>query len=130
MAWDSSRPVPWKRLSVYLGIYAVAMLVITPLVTDDGLAGALPGLLFGLVLATAVLVVMAKFGWSPPILNSRAENDALRAQRAAARSAPSTSGSSASSGAAGSQREKPAPTKRTSTGPSQHPRRTTKTRKR
>ena len=126
MAWDSTRPVPWKRLSVYLGIYAVAMIVITPLVSNDGFAGVLPSLLFGLVVATAVLVLLVKFGWNPPILNSRAQNEALRAERVAARSTSSTATTSTSGG----PRDKPAPTKRTSTGHSQHPRRTTKTRKR
>ena len=86
MAWDSSRPVPWKRVSVYLGIYAAAMLVITPLVSNDGFASVIPSLLFGLVVATAVLVLLVKFGWNAPILNSRAQNEALRAERAAARS--------------------------------------------
>ena len=126
MAWDSSRPVPWKRVSVYLGIYAAAMLVITPLVSNDGFASVIPSLLFGLVVATAVLVLLVKFGWNPPILNSRAQNEALRAERAAARSASTASTGGTSAG----PREKPAPTKRTSTGHSQHPRRTTKTRKR
>jgi hypothetical protein len=111
---------------VYLGIYAAAMLVITPLVSNDGFASVIPSLLFGLVVATAVLVLLVKFGWNPPILNSRAQNEALRAERAAARSASTASTGGTSAG----PREKPAPTKRTSTGHSQHPRRTTKTRKR
>ena len=111
---------------MYLGIYAVAMLVITPLISDDGVASVVPGLVFGLVVATAVLVLMIKFGWNPPILNSRAQNEALRAERAAAR----TSSSSSTAGAQDAPRERPAPTKRTSTGHSQHPRRTTKSRKR
>ena len=113
---------------MYLGIYAVAMLVITPLISDDGVASVVPGLVFGLVIATAVLVLMIKFGWNPPILNSRAQNDALRAERAAARTSASSSSSTA--GAPDAPKEKPAPTRRTSTGHSQHPRRTTKSRKR
>ena len=112
---------------MYLGIYAVAMLVITPLISDDGVASVVPGLVFGLVVATAVLVLMIKFGWNPPILNSRAQNEALRAERAAART---SSSSSSTAGAQDAPRERPAPTRRTSTGHSQHPRRTTKSRKR
>ena len=124
MAWDSSRRVPWKRLLLYLGIYAVAMVAITAATNPDRFAEAIPGLAIGLVLATSVMVALTKFGWTLPILRSREENAALRAERVAARSPATTS--SATSG----PRHRPAPTSRTTTGPSQHPRRTTKTRKR
>ena len=125
MAWDSSRRVPWKRLLLYLGIYAVVMVAITAATNADRFAEAVPGLVIGLVLATSVMVVLTKFGWTLPILRSREENAALRAERLAARS-PAATTSSATSG----PRHRPAPTSRTTTGPSQHPRRTTKTRKR
>ena len=128
MAWDSSRPVPWKRLLTYLGIYAAVMVVITLIVSGEQFSEALPGLLIGLVLATAVMVAMTKFGWTLPMLRSREEVADIRTERAAAKSKSSTGPAPSSDGS--ERRERPAATKRTSTGHSQHPRRTTKTRKR
>lgn len=127
MAWDSSRPVPWRRLLTYLAIYAAVMVVITLLMSGDRLAEAAPGLVIGLVLATGLMVVMTKFGWTLPMLRSREEVASIRADKAAARSR--SSNEHAAAGVEG-PRERPPATKRTSTGHSQHPRRTTKSRKR
>jgi hypothetical protein len=128
MAWDSSRRVPWKRLLIYLGIYAVAMIAIAAVSNPDRMAAAIPGLVIGLLLATAVMVSMVKLGWNLPILHSREEQAAMRAQRLAAR-APAATATPSETAVAG-PRHRPPPTRRTTTGPSQHPRRTNRTRKR
>lgn len=128
MAWDSSRPVPWKRLFTFVAIYAAIIVAITALTSRDRFAAALPGLAVGVILATAVMVAMTKLGWTLPMLRSREEIAQIRAEKSAAKAPPEASSSAADPGA--TRRERPAPTKRTSTGHSQHPRRTTKTRRR
>jgi hypothetical protein len=112
---------------MYLGIYAAVVVSITAATSPDRFAQAVPGLVIGLLAATSIMVVLTKFGWTLPILRSREENAALRAERLAARS-PGTTSSSAT--AADGPRHRPPPTRRTSTGPTQHPRRTTRNRKR
>jgi hypothetical protein len=104
MAWDSNRPVPWKRLVrewlVYIGIMTVILLIIY----RDRLS---PSLFAGLLVSGPIYLViggiLAKFGYQRPTLRS-------------ARSAPATS--STSSSTTGSARTRPAPTKRTGGGSS------------
>ena len=72
MAWDSSRPVPWKRLGMLLALYASR---------DAGRHRILEhgqdrhrlrsASLFGVVVAGTFLVILTKFGWTMPILRSR-----------------------------------------------------------
>ena len=128
MAWDSTRPIPWKKLGFYLALYAGIVVAFFALTKPDSLVSALPGLIVGVVLAGTFMVVLIKFGWNMPMLRSREE---IAAQRAA-RNAQRSGGSSSNGQAAGydGPRPKAAPTSRTSTGPTQHRRRTTKTRKR
>lgn len=99
MAWDSNRPVPWKRLVrewlVYVGIMTVILLVIY----RDRLN---PSLFAGLLVSGPIYLViggvLAKFGYQRPTLRG-------------ARSVPSPTPPTSSS--ASSARTKPAPTKRT-----------------
>ena len=126
MAWDSSRKVPLKRLVrewlIYVGIASVAIVafyVATNRKIDIGLfAGLLASgpmyLLFGSVLA--------KFGYQRKTMKD------LRAEREAAPLA--RSGGRGQSAVDTSVRTRPAPTKRTSTGPSQHRRGTNKPKRR
>ena len=128
MAWDSTRPIPWKKLGFYLALYAGIVVAFFAITKPDSLMGALPGLTIGVILAGTFMVVLIKMGWNMPMLRSREEIAEQRAARAAGRS-----GGSSGSGQAvdpDGPRPKPAPTSRTSTGPTQRPRRTTKTRKR
>jgi len=120
MAWDSRRTVPWKRIGVLLAIYAGVVVAITAISRPTKLASSLTGVAFGVVFAGALLVVMAKFGWTMPILKSRTELAAERSAREATRTRAKAKrgGEEVVEG----PRPRPAPTKRTSTGPSQHPR--------
>lgn len=127
MAFDIRRPVPWKRLGFFLGLYATVMLAVTALTNRNQIASSLFSIAFGVVVAGLFLITLAKFGWTMPILRSREEIAQARAQRLAQRQ--SRRGGPAPETADG-PRPKAAPTRRTSTGPSQHPRRTRSTRRR
>ena len=111
MAWDSNRPVPWKRLIKEWAIYAGIMAAILIVFFRDG--GQLLPILGGLLISGPIYflfgAVLAKFGYQR---KSLAE---MRTPRAAPR------GSSDTSPEPG-VRAKPAPTRRTSTGPSNRPR--------
>jgi len=107
MAWDKSRPVPWQRLIrdwlLYIGIMTAIFLV----AFRDRISGGLfAGLLISGPLFVVVGAVLAKFGYQRKSLRE------LRAQTAE-RAAASQQASAVSSGSRG----RPAPTKRTSTGP-------------
>jgi hypothetical protein len=123
MAWDATRPVPWKRLLTFFAAYAgIAAFLLTVLRGFD------PSILSGLVLGGSVYlliaVVLVKFGWNPPSFrskNQRAEAAAAAEARAAAKApAPTPDG----------PRPRPKPTSRTTPGPTNHPRRTRATRRR
>lgn len=64
MAWDSTRPVPWRRLIrewlVYVAVMAVVFVVFF---RDNGLLGILAGLLASGPLYLAFGSVLAKFGY-------------------------------------------------------------------
>jgi hypothetical protein len=133
MPWDQSRPIPWKRIltfeAVYLGLFAVFVLIFQ----SDKVAGAIVPMIFAAALTTVALVALIKFGYQPNWLKSRAEMAEIRAQKIAARQAMRAQKSGKPGKAASSaapDRYRPAPTKRTSTGPTNRPRRTNKTRKR
>lgn len=119
MAWDSTRPVPWRRLLREWAIYAVVLTVVLLVARRNDLRFShfawLP-LTFPIYLAFGV--VLAKFGYQRKTLKDvRAETARRNEEREAApRGSSSRSSYSASTG-----RAKPAPTKRTSTGPSNRP---------
>jgi hypothetical protein len=109
MAWDSSRPVPWQRLMREWMIYAAIMSVIfVVFFRDSGLIGAIAGLLVSGPLYLAFGAVLAKFGY---------QRSTIRQMRAE-RTRPSVNEAASSE----TERPRPAPTRRTSTGPSQRPR--------
>jgi hypothetical protein len=114
MAWDSTRPVPWRRLVrewlIYLGI-ATAVFVVWSMASGNSVDFPLfIGLLASGPLYLALGAVLAKFGYQ------RKSYRELRAEREVA----TTSHSTPASPSAAAARSKPAPTKRTSTGPSRH----------
>jgi hypothetical protein len=114
MAWDSTRPVPWRRLVrewlIYLGI-ATAVFVVWSVARGKSVDfPLLIGLLASGPLYLALGAVLAKFGYQ------RKSYRELRAEREVA----TTSRSTPASPSPAADRPKPAPTKRTSTGPSQH----------
>lgn len=117
MAWDASRPVPWRRLFKEWAIYATIMAVVFGLVLRSTTAlGSALGLLMSLPVYLAFGAVLAKFGYQRPSLRRRTSTG--------------SSSSTPSRTAATSRSARPAPTRRTSTGASQHRRRTTKNRRR
>ncbi len=117
MAWDATRPVPWTRLLrewlLYAGIMAVVFLFV---LRDDLSVGPFLGLAASAPLYLVVAGVLAKFGYQRTTLKQlRAET----AARAEAKAAAAGTGAGRSGGTTG--RTRPAPTRRTSTGPSNRP---------
>jgi hypothetical protein len=111
MAWDSTRPVPWRRLVKEWLLYAAIMAVILIVLFRDGgrLLPILGGLLISGPIYLALGAVLAKFGYQRKTLAE------LRTPRATPRD-------SSSSDEEPGARARPAPTRRTSTGPSNRPR--------
>lgn len=124
MAWDSTRPIPWKRLGLWLGVYAALMIGLTLLTNSNDVGSVLPGVGVGVVLAAVVLVTLTKLGWKLPMLMGRDEMAKVRAERVAARTAARNErkGVAQATVTSAGPRPRPAPTSRTTTGPSQHPR--------
>ena len=117
MRWDSNRPVPWQRLMrewlIYVGIM-IAVLAI--FFRDSGIVGAIAGLLVSGPLYVLFGFVMAKFGYQRRSLKEMGTPQAKPAKDDKAPDGSST----------GTERERPAPTRRTSGGgnrPKSKPRR-------
>jgi hypothetical protein len=107
-------------------VYAAIMAVVFGLILRSTTAlGSAIGLLFSLPVYLGLGWVLAKFGYQRPRLrrNTAAASSPTSSDGAASATRSSRSSSSGT-------RARPAPTRRTSTGPSQHPRRTTKNRRR
>ena len=128
MPWDSRRTVPWKRLVTFEGMYAGLFGLFILAFNRKQAAGSLTALVVAVVVTTVVISVLWKFGWSPAFLKSRAELAQIRGARIAQRQAARAEKSGKP--VAAPDRYRPAPTKRTSAGPSNRPRRTRDTRKR
>ncbi len=110
MAWDSSRTVPWQRLSREWMVYAIVMIVAFGLFFRDTVTGAsVLGLAASYPLYLGFGAVLAKFGYQRKTLRD------LRNETRARRPEPS-----APSNPSSTSRSRPAPTRRTTTGPSQH----------
>lgn len=109
MAWDANRPVPWGRLSREWLVYAVVMIVAFVVFFRETVTGAsVLGLAASYPLYLGFGGVLAKFGYQ-----RKTFRDLRRESQRPPASSPSSSGGSTS-------RRRPAPTSRTSTGPSQH----------
>jgi len=108
MAWDSSRPVPWQRLSREWLVYAVVMIVAFLIFLRDTVNGAsVLGLAASYPLYLGFGAVLAKFGYQRKTFRD------LRNETRARQAPPASSTTTHT-------RSRPAPTRRTSTGPSQH----------
>lgn len=141
MAWDRDRPVPWKRLLTFVGIYSLIVFGLFAILQPGRMLQSLPGLVFGAGVAVVIMAVLSKFGWQPTMLKSkeqiaadRAAREQARADAKAGRASKGSGGKGRAAGEApadtGAPRAKPAPTRRTSTGSTNYPRRTRDTRKR
>ena len=111
MAWDSSRPVPWQRLTrewlLYVGVMAVLFVVFF---RTTSLFGILAGLLVSGPMYLLFGYVLAKFGY---------QRKSLRQLRAETPSRNSKSSKSATTDSDPLRpRPKPAPTSRTGGGTS------------
>ena len=106
MAWDSSRPVPWRRMVNEWLVYVAIMFVLFLFVFDNSsLVGVLAGLLVSGPLYLAFGYVLAKFGYRRKTLKE------LRAE-SAEKASPFASDDTTPAG----PRPKPAPTSRTGGG--------------
>ena len=109
MAWDSSRPVPWKRLIIEYLVIGIVIAVVALVVSKDRRAANYWTIAMAAPIYLGFGYVLAKLGYARKSLAQvRAEAAAAQAKKAA-----STSSSAG--------RPKPAPTSRTSSGPSQRP---------
>lgn len=104
MAWDSSRPVPWRRLLrewlIYVAVMAVVFVVFF---RDESLGGIFAGLLVSGPLYLLIGYALAKFGYRRRSMReARADIDAQRATKGGGAPAPA--------------RPRPAPTRRTGGG--------------
>ena len=115
MAWDSSRTVPWRRLVrewlVYVVLAGIAISIYF-VATDKKIEiGLFAGLLSSGPMYVGFGAILAKFGYQRKTLKQLKEERpviaASRSGRGSSTTAPPT-------------RARPAPTKRTSTGPSQY----------
>ena len=106
VAWDSTRVVPWGRLSREWLVYAVVMNVAFVVFLRDSVSG---GSVLGLAASYPLYMLfggfLAKMGYQRKTLRD------IRTQAREVRTPPPT---------AKTESRRPAPTKRTSTGPSQH----------
>jgi hypothetical protein len=110
MAWDPARPVPWGRLVREWMVYVVVMAIVFVLFLRDTVTvGSVLGLLASLPMYLIAGFVLAKFGYQ-----RKTFRDLKNATRAA------QAGSSTGTATRAASRNKPATTRRTSTGPSQH----------
>ncbi len=123
MAWDSSRPIPWRRFGREALLFlAIGVLLVALVFDPKDPAATYTGLALGAVLFVLVSAVLAKFGYLRSTLR-----DLREGTRAAAAAKAAAKGSQQPVVAS---RNRPAPTKRTTTGPSQRPNRTNKQRRR
>lgn len=108
MAWDSTRPIPWKRLIREWLIYAAIMsAVFLGFFRGDNVQGAIAGVLISGPLYLGFGAVMAKFGYQRTRLKDIRASAGKRAD--ASDTAPDTAGTDAA-------RARPAPTSRTAGG--------------
>ena len=115
MAWDSSRPVPWQRLTrewlIYVAIMAVVLLVVF---RSTSAIGAFAGLLVSGPLYLLMGFVLAKFGYQRKTLKEmRAEPAPTRRSK---KKKSKSEGDDDDAGASVAEKHRPAPTKRTSGG--------------
>lgn len=101
MAWDSTRPVPWKRLMIEWAAIGAVVIVVSGFTNPPVTVESLISVVLGGGIYVLVGVLLAKFGYQRKTL-SQLRSEAAAAPRAAA--APTV------------QRPRPAPTSRTGGG--------------
>ena len=120
MAWDSTRTVNWRRLTREWVVYAVVMAAVFVIFLRDNVsAGSVAGLAASFPMYLIFGGALAKMGYQRKTLSDLRRQTPVRPPRARRRSLDSGSASTATT-ATTTSRTRPAPTSRTSTGPSQH----------
>ena len=107
MKWDSSRSIPWKRLSIEWAVVAAVVAAVSFTAASNRSPSSYLALVLGGVVYLSVGAAMAKLGYQRKTLKQ------IRAEAAAAPRRPAA----ASQPKAVTTRPRPAPTKRTSGGP-------------
>ena len=116
MAWDSTRTVNWGRLTREWVVYAVVMAAVFVIFLRDNVsAGSVAGLAASFPMYLIFGGALAKMGYQRKTLSDLRRQTPVRPPRA--RRKASSSGDTSQ---AIPSRTRPAPTSRTSTGPSQH----------
>lgn len=100
MAWDSTRPVPWKRLMIEWAVIGAVVIVVSGFTNPPVTVESLISVVLGGGIYVLVGVLLAKFGYQRKTLSQ------LRSEAAAPRAAATTA----------VQRPRPAPTSRTGGG--------------
>lgn len=115
MSWDSSRNVHWSRLIREWIVYAVVMSgVFVIFLRDNVSAGSIAGLAASFPMYLIFGGALAKFGYQRKTLTDLRRSTPVRTPRTSRRSRGTTLNQSSPT------KFRPAPTSRTSTGPSQH----------
>ncbi len=113
MAWDQSRPVPWKRLAIEWLVIAVVVGAISFFVTKNNRAANYLTIVLAGPLYIGFGALLAKLGYArKSVKQLRAEEAARQEQKAR---------ETARGGGTAGPRPKPAPTSRTSSGPTNRP---------
>lgn len=116
MAWDSTRTINWGRLTREWVVYAVVMAAVFLIFLRDNVsAGSIAGLAASFPMYLIFGGALAKMGYQRKTLSDLRRQTPVRTPRASKRSSSSNSASTTTT-----SRTRPAPTSRTSTGPSQH----------
>jgi type IV secretory pathway TrbL component len=116
VAWDANRPIPWRRLLREAAIFLVIGTVAIAIFAKEFKLSTFFGLVFGMVFYVGFVALLSKFGYQRQSIRS------VRESRRSLAAAPTQTAQTA--------RQRPAPTRRTSTGPSQRPNRSNKKRRR
>jgi hypothetical protein len=117
LAWDANRPVPWRRLVREATIFIVIGVLVITILADKPKPGDYVGLLLGMMFYVAFVALLSKFGYERQSLRQARDRRRATVAQVTTASTPAA-------------KPRPAPTKRTSTGPSQRPNRSTKKRRR
>jgi len=116
MAWDSTRTVNWRRLTREWVVYAVVMAAVFVIFLRDNVsAGSVAGLAASFPMYLIFGGALAKMGYQRKTLSDLRRQTPVRPPRASRKAS-----SSGDSSLAIPSRTRPAPTSRTSTGPSQN----------
>ncbi|MEN9824125.1 MAG: hypothetical protein RLZ04_2551 [Actinomycetota bacterium] len=102
MAWDSTRPVPWKRLLIEWAVIGAVVIVVSGFTNPPVTIESLISVVLGGGIYTLVGVLLAKFGYQRKTLKQLRAEAAAAAPRSATTTAP--------------PRPRPAPTSRTGGG--------------